>query len=101
MKRIVIVIPASQQAAANRAAAIIDPVGGGRTFTSGLSLTGELPITHYVCNWAIEDDKLTELLVSLPSKGRLVSQSNSVDPRAIDKAAKRLFAGLKPVGGEA
>ena len=47
--RIVIVVPAARQAAANALARQIDPVGGDKTFTVPLSPTGALPATHYWC----------------------------------------------------
>lgn len=53
--RRIIVVPASYRDALNGAAMQFDPVGGERTFTTGLSPTGEGSPTHYVCNAAFRE----------------------------------------------
>lgn len=48
-RRVLLVVPAADQARANTAALAYDPVGGSETFTSPLSADGGLPATHYCC----------------------------------------------------
>lgn len=53
MHRAIIIVPAAARTAANTNARKVDPVGGERTFTVGLSPPGLLPPTHYWCSWAM------------------------------------------------
>lgn len=47
----IIICPAANQATANEVAAVLDPEArGDRSFVVGVSPTGSLPITHYVCS---------------------------------------------------
>ncbi len=48
--RLIIIVPASEQARANTAALIFDQSGGANTFTAGLSADGQLPATHFWCS---------------------------------------------------
>jgi hypothetical protein len=52
--RATIIIPADRQSQANTIfSALFDPAGGDRTFTTGLSATGNAPATHYWASMAI------------------------------------------------
>lgn len=55
-RRLTIVVTAAIAAVANARAKEVDTVGGERTFTEGLSLTGLPPATHYWCSWQMDDD---------------------------------------------
>lgn len=46
-----VLIVESAQDVANLQAKRIDTLGGENTFSAGLSPDGNLPITHYWCNW--------------------------------------------------
>lgn len=48
-RRVLFIVPAANQVAANQAATAFDPTGGSQTFTIGLSPTGLEPATH---SWA-------------------------------------------------
>jgi hypothetical protein len=52
-RRLVIVVAAAAADACNTHAQAIDPDGGDRTFTVGLSATGSAPATHYWCGWSL------------------------------------------------
>ena len=55
-QRVLIVIQAADKDAANALAkAQIDPVGGEKTFSIGLSLSGAEPPTHYWCSTLMPD----------------------------------------------
>lgn len=52
MARVGIIIPQSKVSAANKwMKNRIDTLGGEHSFTSPLSATGSLPVTHRVCYW--------------------------------------------------
>ncbi len=51
-QRLLILVAAPSQLAANQQAAKVDTDGGGElTFTAGLSPSGASPATHYWCSW--------------------------------------------------
>jgi hypothetical protein len=57
-QEVLVLIEASAQNAANVQAKRIDTLGGENTFRAGLSPTGNLPATHYWCNWLMSaEDK--------------------------------------------
>jgi len=58
---VIIVIPFDNQKKANQDADKIDKGKTSKTFTVGLSPTGQLPITHCWCCWWMSDRELTEL----------------------------------------
>jgi hypothetical protein len=61
--KIIIVIPASDQATCNAyMKENWDSEGGDKTFTVGLSANGEEPFSHYWCNWRV--DAATESAVT-------------------------------------
>jgi hypothetical protein len=68
-KRLIIVVTAAQQAAANVQAKTVDTVGGDRTFTVGLNPTGRLAdaATHHWCSWAMQPADATSLQTGLPT----------------------------------
>ena len=68
-KRLIIVVAAPQQTAANVQAKAVDTVGGDKTFTVGLNATGRLadPATHYWCSWAMQPADATALQSGLPT----------------------------------
>lgn len=68
-RNIIIVIQASLQAAANTRALEVDPVGGGNTFTVGLSSTGNLPATHYWAAGVVTVDEDTKWRGSMGKVG--------------------------------
>lgn len=53
-ERLIIVVKAAEAQKSNDQAKTVDRAGGERTFTIGLSPTGEGPPTHYWCSWAME-----------------------------------------------
>ena len=64
-RRLIIVVTASAAGAANARAKEVDPEGGERAFTAGLSPTGEEPATHYWCSWAVREDEDSSLYAKL------------------------------------
>lgn len=71
--RQIIVVDARNQAAANTVSKQVDPIGGEKTFTVGLSPTGTAPPTHFWCSWAMtpaERDALHGGLTGLIEAGR-------------------------------
>ncbi len=54
-RRVIIVVPAADRDRANGVAQTMQPVGGERTFTVGLSATGLEPWTHYWCSVALRE----------------------------------------------
>jgi hypothetical protein len=85
-RRLLCVIPASQQAAANAAAKVVDPVGGERTFTVGLNASGrdtDAP-THYWCSWQMTPEQETQLRAEFAARGVTPSREprvSSFDPQ--------------------
>lgn len=52
-RRAIIIVPATDQSAANTLAFKVDKTGGKRTFTVGLATTPTGPPTHYWCGWTM------------------------------------------------
>lgn len=60
----VLIIPADMQERANAVGHVLDPdTGGYRSFTAGLSASGQHPATHYICS-TLYTDQTVELLDS-------------------------------------
>lgn len=68
--RLIIVIQAGDKDAANAIALQTDP-SAGTTFSVGLSATGNLPFTHYWCNWSMTASQDTDI------RGRLNALINT------------------------
>jgi len=64
-KRVIVIVPKGQAIAANARAKQVDKVGGGFTWTSELSPTGNAPATHYWCNWQMKPSEFNDLYQKL------------------------------------
>ena len=58
---LLVVIPASYLNRANKLSLDVDPVGGDKTFTVGLSKDGSMPATHYWCSTSATDEGYTKI----------------------------------------
>lgn len=90
-RRLLIVVPASEQAAANTRAKEVDTAGGERTFTAGLvpvgSPSGTAP-SHYWCGWTVtqaEFDAIRSRLdtAALRKKGIRIYDAATWTPEAV------------------
>jgi hypothetical protein len=81
-RRLLIVIPAAQRAAANAAAKVVDPEGGERAFTVGLNTSGRDAdaISHYWCSWQMTPAQETQLRAEFQARGVTPSR----EPRVSD-----------------
>lgn len=64
-----IVISASIQLIANKLADNVNPGKNEKTFTVGLSATGQRPATHYWSGWYLTNPERASLFSHLPDKG--------------------------------
>lgn len=73
MIRAIIIVPVADQAAANRAAKAVSPIGGEHTFTVPLipetRAPAEPPATHYICNWGMTDAERAALERAMKDEG--------------------------------
>lgn len=96
-KRLLIVVTADVAAQANTHAKGVDAAGGERTFTAGLSPTGQAPATHYWCSWAMrpaEDTDLRSRLAALVGSGKVrVYDGTTTTPGQVLQTL-----GLQPIG---
>jgi len=58
----ILVIEAADRGRANQVALLLDPEGGARTFTAGLSANGEEPASHYWCATTVSAEVWGRLL---------------------------------------
>jgi len=83
-RHLIIVVPVGLAIQANQRCKEIDPVGGERTFTVGLSLTGQAPATHHWCGWNLSDDEetavRTKMRPHLDSGAVKVFESATISP---------------------
>ncbi len=96
--RLIIVIVASLQAQANTRATEVDPVGGSQTFTVGLSPSGNLPATHYWCNWQLLPDERVRLNNRIGSLGN-ASKVRIFDGNTTTTAQVLATTGLRELAG--
>jgi hypothetical protein len=86
-RRLIIVIKAAIRAQANARAAELDREGGENTFNVPLSISGNLPATHYWCSWQLDDDwdrQLKEKLQQVVTNGNAwVFNGNNRTPDSI------------------
>jgi len=54
-KRMIMIVTADEKDAANAEAQKYDRIGGDKTFSVGMSATGEEPWTHYWCSWLMDE----------------------------------------------
>ena len=91
--RRLMVAPAELREELNAVAATLDTHGGERTFTVGLSGTGELPATYYVCNVAlrettwesIEETLATEYAAVLVFDAQMVSLEQVLEQLQLER----------------
>lgn len=90
-KRFIIVVRADLAAAANLAAKQpdTDPVGGDRTFTAGLSASGNLPAQAYWCGWQMRVETALAIRNRLRERGATVAE---VAPVSRDGTPSNRFA---------
>jgi hypothetical protein len=67
-RRVLIIIPAAYQAAANQASLAFDPIGGAETFTVGLSETGAEPATHFWASIQMREETFQGVQQLLPAQ---------------------------------
>lgn len=82
-RRFIFVVSAAVAAAANRAAARQDTDeqgGGDKTFTAGLSVSGNAPATHYICNWAMRPAVAVAIRQRLREEGATVAEVTPIAP---------------------
>ena len=60
-KRFIIVVPANKQSVANLDADKVNTGKDQRTFTVGLSASGNLPASHFWCSWLMSDKEIEKL----------------------------------------
>lgn len=58
-RRVLIIVPAADQARANAAALTYDPSGGQLTFTVPASANGAEPASHYLCHTLMRENVFT------------------------------------------
>jgi hypothetical protein len=90
-RRSIIIIPADSQTLANRAAQVVDPIGGEFTFNIELIARGQsddAPATHFICNWLFEDGE-RELFESAARSRALWARLKIYDLAHPDPADKR------------
>jgi hypothetical protein len=60
-RRLLIAVPAADQARANTAATQFDPEGGSETFRVPHSPDGQEPATHYVCCASMSEERYRQI----------------------------------------
>lgn len=98
MARFLLVVAAADRDRANLDALAHDPEGGARTFTVGLSPTGEAPATHYWCSVQVNDPLVADAIrAKVPEYpgSRLVEYDLRDDPLRPHAVLAEL--GLRPV----
>lgn len=100
VSRLLLIVPAADQARANAAALQFDPVGGAETFRCGLSPTGSAPATHYWASGVMRPD-MAAAVVALVASDFPTGAALAWDMDADPGLAQRELAsrGLKVVRG--
>jgi len=101
-RRLIIVVTASAAGAANARAKEVDPEGGERAFTAGLSPTGEEPATHYWCSWALRESDdgamRTKLAAAVAAGLARVFNGNARTPESVLAELGLAMVGRGPAG---
>jgi len=98
---LIIVIPIGKSVAANTDANKVDSGKTSKTFTVGLSPTGNLPITHQWCCWWVSDKEAALLRKDFnpkdPANPTNKHQSKMFDLRTATPDRILTQLGLKPI----
>ncbi len=98
-KRVVIVVTGGQLVAANAQAKLVDVLAGEFTWTVGLSPSGDLPATHFWCNWQMMPDQfvtLESLLALIPGHNEQIFELDSFDPAIAKPTIDEILAMTNP-----
>lgn len=101
-RRALVVVEASDLAAANAAAGALNP-GGGNTFVAALSPDGREPATHYWCNVALPESLWLQVLglrnARVPTARVFDGNTTTGDDVLGELGLKRLGSAFEPAGG--
>ncbi|RJQ43370.1 MAG: hypothetical protein C4534_08210 [Gaiellales bacterium] len=98
-KELTIVIPATKRGEAHAVTKLVDEAGGENTFDNGLSPTGELPVTHYWCNWRMLPEEAQDIQARLGVLSRVpVGAVRIFDATKRDPEGILSELGLKRIG---
>jgi len=100
-KRAIIVIAAGLKAEANRRAkeSELDPTGGDKSFTIGLSASGDEPATAYWCNWSMTQaqwDRAKSRFQAMdldPTKIRIYNAATFTPQQVLDTLGLKVIEG--------